>query len=67
MTALHPSLLQVPELISVVATFGAASGQCLNPDNSKNISMGNLTGCPGPHSVDAGSGNIIQVVQRLTV
>ena len=52
-----------------MTTFGAASGQYINPDKPKILLMGNLTGGPGLHikSLDAGNGNIIQVVQRLTI
>ena len=69
MTAFLPSLEQVPEFMSAMTTFGAASGQCLNPDKTKILLMGNLTGGRGPHidSVDAGNGNTIQVVKRLTI
>ena len=52
-----------------MTTFGTASGQCLKPDETKIPIMGNLTGGRGPHinSLDAGSGNIVQVVQCLTI
>ena len=69
MTAFLPSLDKVPEFMSAMTTFGAASGQCLNPNKTKILLMGNLTGGRGPHidSVDAGNGNTIQVVKRLTI
>ena len=71
LTALLPTVAHVPQFMSAMETFGAASGQHLNSTKTRVLLMGTQAAAGGPSgpptTVDAGNGITLQVVPQLTI
>ena len=65
LTALISSVARIPHFISTMNTFGKATGQCLNTTKTRVLLMGTLAS--DATTVDAGGGQTLDVVQRMTV